>query len=191
MQQIKIGKITGAAGLRGEVKLYHESGDDESLSRASSLFLCPPTKDLIDQKVVQFSADQPVAQSPCPRRYTVVSLRIRGRTPIIGLAGVNDRNAAEALIGSEVFADKDTIRPTEEDAYLVSDLIGLRVIETGTGNEIGLVQGIVDNPAHDLLEVAREGKGSLLIPMADVFIKEVNLTTGLILVDAELLLQSD
>jgi 16S rRNA processing protein RimM len=173
MKTIKIGRITAAAGLKGEVKLYHESGDAESLARAASLFL----------------GNNQALRTPAP--YTILSLRIQGRTPILGLSGVSDRNAAEALIGSDVYVDEDVIRPTEEDAYLVSDLIGLRVIDTDTGVEIGRVQGVVDNPAHDLLEVARAGAKNLLVPLADVFIKEVNLTSGCILADVTLLLQND
>jgi 16S rRNA processing protein RimM len=173
MKKIKIGRITAAAGLRGEVKLYHESGDTESLSRASSLFLC----------------NNQAFRTQTP--YTILSLRVQGRTPILGLSGVNDRNAAEALIGFEVYVDEDAIRPTEEDAYLVSDLIGLRVIDTETGDEIGLVQGVVDNPAHDLLEVAGDGGRTLLIPMADVFIQEIDPASGFIRADVTLLLQND
>ncbi|MDR0874649.1 MAG: ribosome maturation factor RimM [Clostridiales Family XIII bacterium] len=171
MKQIKIGRIAGAAGLKGEVKLYHESGDAESLSRASTLFLC----------------NNQALRTMVP--YNILSLRVHGRTPILGLSGVIDRSAAEALIGSEVYVDEDAIRPAEEDAYLVSDLIGLSVIDTATGDEIGLVQGIVDNPAHDLLEVAKGGGGILLIPMADVFIKEIDLTSGRILAEVTLLLR--
>jgi 16S rRNA processing protein RimM len=172
MKPIRIGRIAGASGLRGEVKLYHESGDIESLSRAASLFLCnQEAQDLVS--------------------YAVVSLRVQGRTPILGLCGVTDRNGAEALIGSDVYVDEDAIRPTEEDAYLVSDLIGLAVVDAVTGAEIGRVLGVVDNPAHDLLEV-RGGDGrNLLIPMADVFIKGVDLAAGKILADVTLLLQSD
>jgi 16S rRNA processing protein RimM len=173
MKQIKIGRIAGAAGLKGEVKLYHESGDTESLSRASTLFLC----------------NNNALRTMIP--YNILSLRVQGRTPILGLSGVIDRNAAEALIGAEVYVDEDVIRPAEEDAYLVSDLIGLSVIDTDTGDEIGLVQGIVDNPAHDLLEVARGGGCTLLIPMADVFIKEIDLNSGRIIAEVTLLLQKD
>jgi 16S rRNA processing protein RimM len=173
MKPIRIGRISGASGLKGEVKLYHESGDAESLSRATSLFLC----------------NNQALRTPVP--YTILSLRVQGRTPILGLAGVSDRNAAEALIGSEVYVDEDLIRPTEEDAYLVSDLIGLPVIDTEAGEEVGRVRGVVDNPAHDLLEVDRPGGGTLLIPLADVFIKEVDLTSGYILADVTLLLQND
>ena len=173
MKQIKIGRIVGAAGLRGEVKLYHESGDTGSISRATSLFLC----------------DENAGAGP--DSYDIVSLRIQGRTPIIRLAGIVDRNAAEALIGKEVYVDEETIRPTEDDSYLVSDLIGLDVLHADTHEEIGRVSGIIDNPAHDILEVLQPGGGIFLIPMADVFIKEINLPKGHILADVTMLLQSE
>ena len=173
MKKIKIGRIVGAAGLRGEVKLYHDSGDTESLSRATSLFLCDENAETISDT------------------YDIVSLRVHGRTPIIGFVGITDRNAAEALIGKIVFVDEDAIRPTEDDAYLVSDLISLSVLDVNSGEEIGRVSGIVDNPAHDLLEVTSDDESIMLIPMADVFIKEINLSKGHILAEIKMLLQSE
>ena len=172
MKQIIIGRIVGAAGLRGEVKLYHESGDTASLSRASSLFLCDEGS----------NADLTT--------YDILSLRIQGRTPIITLSGIHDRNAAEALIGKDVYVNEEEIRPTDDDSYLVGDLVGLSVLDAGSGEEIGHVKGIVDNPAHDLLEITTGDGNVLLIPMADVFIKEINLTKGHILAEVTMLLQS-
>lgn len=182
MKQIKIGRIAGAQGLRGEVKLYHESGDAESLSRASSLFLCPGDAE---------KSDSSKGASLPPASYEIISLRMHGRTPILTLAGVSDRNAAEALIGSDVYVDEDEIRPTEADAFLVSDLVGISVIDAETGAEIGRVKSVIDNPAHDLLEVKKNDGAGLLIPMVDVYIKEIDTARGRILAEVKLLLQSD
>ena len=157
--KIKIGKITGAQGLRGELKLFHDSGDEEALLRLSHLYL----------------------NAAC-EGYRIDELRFRKRTPIIKLAGVDSREAAEALTGTEIFADKEEARPKEEGAYFVMDLIGLKVCLHGGSDAVtGEIAGVIDNPAHEILEINTE-KGILLLPFIDVFIREVDTAAGFIII---------
>jgi len=161
VKAIRIGKITGAVGMRGEVSLWHDSGDEESLRRLPALFL---------------SAD---AREP----YAVERLRYRKRAPIVKLRGVEDRSAAEALAGREVWADEDAARPAAQDGWLVSDLVGLEARGARDGARLGRVSDVISNPAHDLLEIeaaAACGGGKTLLPMVDVFVKRVDLRAGVI-----------
>jgi 16S rRNA processing protein RimM len=165
LKKIKIGRISGASGIRGEVKLWHDSGDSGQLMRLDSLFLCRDGGPL--------------------QEYGIDALRIRKKTPILKLPGVDDRNAAEALVGAEVWVDEERVRPTEEDAYLVSDLIGLAAVDADGGAPVGHVTGIVDNPAHDILQIETEGGASFLLPMVDVFIESIDLNQGIIFIKAQ------
>ena len=155
-EKLKIGKITGAQGLRGEVKLYHYSGDADALWRLTRIYL--------------------------DEEYTIEGLRYRGRTSILKLVGVDNRDSAEALVGSEVYSDKEESRPKEEGAWFVSDLIGLEV-RLG-GETIGHIKNIIDNPVHDILEIERNdeagGRPALLLPFIDIFVPEVNPDAGFI-----------
>ena len=167
--KIKIGKVTAAQGLHGELRLFHNSGDEEALRRLTVLFL--------------EEDGAPIA---------IEKLRMLKRTPIVKLAGIETRETAEALIGTEIFADKEEARPKEEGAYFVSDLVGLQVrvwqgldaeggIPYETENDvIGEIFGIIDNPAHDVLEIKTE-QGPRLLPFVDVFIREINIAEGFIL----------
>lgn len=155
MEKIKIGRVSGAQGLRGEIKIYHDSGDEAAIRRITSLFL-------FDES------------------YTIENLRMHKRTPIIKLEGIEDRGAAEALIGAEVYALLGESRPTGEGEWLVSELVGLEV-RFLVGEERGEVAGIISNPAHDILEI-KTSSGTRLLPLIDIFVLEIDPESGYILV---------
>ncbi|MDR2609831.1 MAG: ribosome maturation factor RimM [Clostridiales Family XIII bacterium] len=153
---IEIGKVSGAAGVKGEIKLYHYSGERERLAGIRELF---------------FKSEE--ESEP----YPVDSVRYvgNGKTPIIKSARIADRNAAEALVGKRVFVRQRDLAPLDEDSYYVRDLIGAEVY--GADNALlGTVKEIVDNPAHDILVVERES-GDFMLPFVDVFITSIQFGT--------------
>jgi len=157
MERIRIGKISAAQGLRGEVRLFHDSGDEEALRRLSSLFLRSGGRET---------------------EYRIEWMRMQKRTPILKLSGIEDRGAAEAVKDADVFALLNESRPDEEGAYLVSDLIGLEVFNDENRDiAYGRILSVIDNPAHDIIEIETEGEVRLL-PFIDTFIREVDTTAG-------------
>ena len=81
--------------------------------------------------------------------------------------GVDDRNAAEALTGTKVFAE-----PLDDpDALWVHDLIGANVVEAN-GIDRGRCVSVVANPASDLLEL----ESGALVPVR--FITTVHVSGG-------------
>ena len=164
MKLVKIGKISGARGLRGEVKMYHDSGDEEALGRLSSVYIATAQGNI----------------APELTEMRIENLRMHKRTPILCLEGIADRDMAEALTGAEVYADENKFRPDEEGAFLVSDLVGLDVC-SGEGPVIGKVKGIISNPAHDILEIETD-KGVYMLPFIDVFIKDVDIKSAKIII---------
>jgi 16S rRNA processing protein RimM len=148
--RIEIGRISGASGIRGEVKLFHYSGECERLVGVEEFY---------------FSESEGGV-------YRVENLRMQGRTPIVKLAGVDGRTAAEALIGFKVFVEISALNPLEDGRYYVVDLIGASV-EDESGKVFGRVSRIEDNPAHDLLHVTRD-EGDFLLPFIDIFVLDVD-----------------
>jgi 16S rRNA processing protein RimM len=147
-QWIEIGTIVAPQGLKGEMRVYSNSDFPERFEQ-------PGTRWLLKQ-----GATEPEA----------VSKGIY----IIELAGVENRDKAEALRDSKLMVPASDRPPLEEDEYHVLDLIGLPVFNQLTGEDIGVVVDII--PAgNDLLEVQRhpvEGKTKpvkVLIP----FVKEI------------------
>ena len=160
-EKILIGKVTAAQGLGGEARIFHDSGDEEALRRLSSLFL-------------RIGADE--------AEYRIEWLRMQKRTPIIKLKGIEDRAAAEALVGAEVYALLSESRPDEEDAWLVSDLVGLAVFpDEASGPALGRVKSVISNPAHDILEIETD-IGERLLPFIDKFVIRVDTEGGIIII---------
>ena len=116
------------------------------------------------------------------KEYPIEWLRMQKRTPILKISGVDDRASAEALTDSEVYALLSESRPNEEGVWLVSELVGLEVFSDEAGRPaIGRIESVIDNPAHEILEIRTEGT-SRLLPFIDAFVREVDTEGGRIVI---------
>jgi 16S rRNA processing protein RimM len=77
---------------------------------------------------------------------------------------VPDRNAAEALRGTELTVPRSSLPPLEEGEYYHADLIGLDVVSTA-GEAIGRVVAIDNFGAGDVIEIERETGKRFMVPM--------------------------
>ncbi|MFM2073534.1 MAG: ribosome maturation factor RimM [Actinomycetota bacterium] len=121
---LEVGRIGRAHGIKGAVYVSLTSDRDERLAPGARLF------DGRTWLVV-------VSARPQPQRKWVVQFE-----------GLSDRNAAELLTGREVFAAP----LDDDDALWVHHLIGARVVDAD-GVERGTCISVLDNPAHDILEL--------------------------------------
>lgn len=99
--------------------------------------------------------------------------------------GVTDRNASEALNGTELFCEADSAEEMEdEDAFYPEDLIDLDVLvgdDVATAEKIGTVSDVLDSPAQFLLEVRKDSDGSTaLVPFVEQIVPEVDLEAGFV-----------
>lgn len=109
------------------------------------------------------------------------------------LAGVADRNAAEALRGYSVFVRRaDFPAIASPDEFYWVDLIGMRVVNLAD-EPLGNVAGLIDNGAHSVLRVeyastGKEGQPVMaerLIPFVGAYVKTVDQQARRIVVDWE------
>jgi len=75
--------------------------------------------------------------------------------PILRLAGVDTREAAEALRGTELLAPRSVAPPLEDDEWWAEDLVGCRVVDGARA--LGRVVRLLPLPSCEVLEVAPEG----------------------------------
>ena len=132
---LEIGKIVAPQGLDGELRVYSNSDFPERFEEPGQRWLLRPGE------------TQPQPVELLSGRY------IPGKgLYVVELAGVEDRNQAEALRGCLLMVPHSD-RPTlGEDEYHVLDLIGLEVFNQITQEVLGTVVDIL--PAgNDLLEV--------------------------------------
>jgi 16S rRNA processing protein RimM len=100
---------------------------------------------------------------------------------VLTLPGVEDRDAAEALAGAEVWVPRSALPKPKPGEYYWVDLEGLRVVNR-EGIELGKVSYLFETGANDVMVVA--GERDRLIPfLTDQFILDVDFEAGLVTVD--------
>ena len=158
---ILLGRVHGAFGVRGELKL-------ESFTEpASAIFRYQPWT-LRDSQ----GRERELMQA-------------RGRETAKGLIAtfpdVADRDAAEALRGAEVYAPRSVLPPPKPGEYYWVDLEGLRVVNL-EGADFGIVSHLFSTGANDVL-VARGDRERMIPFLEPDYIRSVDFDTGLVTVD--------
>lgn len=152
--------IGAAQGLRGEVRARSYAADPTALGDYGHL------------------------HSLDGRSFEVLEVREAKNVVIVRFRGINDRNAAEALNGLELYVDRDNLpdEELEEDEFFYADLEGLEAVDD-KGAGYGTVSGVYDFGAGDLLELKGPGKRPVLIPFSEAAVLEIDLEAGRILID--------
>jgi len=155
-----VGRIVRAHALKGEVIVQPASAGSDVLLDVKSVWVGSET-------------------SSVARR--VRKAQPQGKGVLLGLEGISDRNAAEALIGASVLLRESELPEAGEDEFYVQDLIGLRV-ESPAGDLLGSVVDIESSENMDWLVVEAGGKRSL-VPLTEPLVK-VDLDAEKIVLDA-------
>ena len=137
-----VAKIATAHGVRGLVKL-HVFVENLDLLK-NTLFTSEDKNDTLTLKLKNATAKHWLAQ----------------------VDGVNDRNDAEALRGTNLYISKSDMPKLNDGEMYVSDMIGLPVVDE-QDNEIGKLLKIEDFGAGDLLEIQPKGEDSFYLPYND------------------------
>lgn len=151
-----LGVVTGAHGLRGEVRIRYFGDGPEGLARMPVLWIGRTQDD------------------PEPRRYQLEGTA-EGRAGEVRatLSGVEDRDGAEALRGRTVMGETRHLEPLPRGEYRWHELVGCRV-EDPAGRPVGTVREIWETGAHDVLVVEDEEGQRHLLPAAGAFLREVD-----------------
>jgi len=112
---------------------------------------------------------------------TIASVRFQQGRPIVGFAGVDTMNDAEALAGAELKVSAASIAPLPENTFYRHDLVGCEVKDT-SGRVIGRVTDVEGPLERSRLVVAGE-RGEVQIPMVAEFFVSADLAARVIVVD--------
>ena len=162
---IVLGRITAPYGVHGWMHL-HPFGDDPQRWREIKRWW-------IGANSEEFSGWS---------AYVLQTMRLHGKSWIIKLSGVDDRAAAEALVGFYVGAARNALPKTEPDEYYWADLVGLEVLNE-SGELLGRVAELIEAGAHAVM-VVRQGDGEQaverLLPFVGAIVKDVDVPSGVI-----------
>jgi 16S rRNA processing protein RimM len=107
------------------------------------------------------------------------------RSPILRLAGHDDRGAAEGLRGKDLMVTRGEAPELGPDEWWAEDLVGCSVHDGERA--VGTVRRLVELPSCEMLEVDRVGGGELLVPLVTDAVREVDLERRAIDVDLRFL----
>ena len=107
------------------------------------------------------------------------------RSPILRVAGHDDREAAESLRGKDMLVARAEAPELGPDEWWAEDLVGC-LVHDGE-RSVGTVRRLVELPSCEMLEVDRAGGGELLVPLVSDAVREVDLDRRAIDVDLRFL----
>ena len=172
---VEVGRIAGAWGLKGFIKVQPFSGDPQALFSSKRWFLQPAETPIA----------RPVGVAPTalPPLLRVTSAREHGDGVVASAQELPDRTAAEALRGARVFVSRASFPTPDEDEFYWIDLIGLAVVNR-EGVALGDVVGLLETGPHCVLRLGADaGQEERLIPFVDAYVDKVDLAARRILVD--------
>jgi len=103
---------------------------------------------------------------------------------LVTFDGIDDRNAAEELMGAYCTVPLDEARALPPDHYYHFQLVGLRVFDTRGARELGHVAEVLTYPANDVLRVT-DGSHEVLIPMIRSVVRTIAPSEGRITVELD------
>jgi 16S rRNA processing protein RimM len=88
--------------------------------------------------------------------------------------GIEDRNAAEALRGAELFVPRSALPELASDEFYYSDLEGMEALRAD-GSRFGVVHGVANFGAGDLIEVMADDGQRISLPFTRETIPSIDL----------------
>lgn len=156
---VLLGVVIGAQGIQGEVKVKTFTGEPEAVGDYG-----------------------PLQDAGATRTFQLKVLRLsKGDVVIARIKGVEDRNAAEALKGTELHVLRSALPQAGEGEFYFADLVGLTAMMSG--RVLGSVTAVHNYGAGDMLEVKTESGRSAMVPFTDDAVPVVDLAAGTVTVE--------
>lgn len=161
-RRILLGRVAGAFGIRGEAKLESWTEPRSAIFRYQPWIL----RDARGNE----------------REISGVRGKESGKHVVATFPDVADRDAIEAMRGTEIYVPRSALPPPSEGEYYWVDLEGLKVV-TVDGVSLGTVSHLFATGANDVL-VARDDARERMIPFVQPqYVTSVDFEAGVVTVD--------
>ncbi|MDE3059672.1 MAG: 16S rRNA processing protein RimM [Pseudomonadota bacterium] len=155
---IKIGIIVAPHGIRGEVKL----------------------RSLADPPEAIFSCGE-LSDAGKKRRFRLAHKGISGQVFIAAIEGITERNAAELLKGTELFAAAARLPERKPNQWYYRELTGIEA-RLADGKPYGKITQVYNFGAGDIVEIELESGKMEMLPFKAPFVGEVRAEEGYVVV---------
>jgi 16S rRNA processing protein RimM len=130
-EQIILGKVGAVYGIKGWLKIHSFTDETEAIL------------DYFPWSLKLGNKTQTVE---------ITDWRKHNKVLIVKVAGIDDRDEAQALVGSEILTNEAALPELSEDDFYWRDLIGMSVV-TNKGYDLGVVTDMMETGANDVLVV--------------------------------------
>ena len=162
---LPVGKIVGAHGVNGNLKVYSYA-ESVSVFKPGSLLLV-------------------IHAGKIEKYFAIKWAKPHGKSILLSFKGIENRNTAKTLIGAELFIERMALPELEEGVYYWVDIIGLSVFATDN-QYIGRVESILSTGSNDVYIVKNKTKDDgteILIPAIESVVLEIDFENKLIRVE--------
>ena len=160
---LMVGRVVGAQGLQGDLRINPSSDFPERFTRPGPRWL----------KAAAGGHRQEVA--------LVRGRQLPGKSLfVVHFEGVDDRAAAEALVGRELLVPADDRPELEEGEFHLLDLVDLDARLDPQGPAIGRVTDLISG-GNDLLEIELKDGRRVLVPFVEAIVPRVVTEEGWLL----------
>ncbi len=154
-----LGEVLGAHGVRGAVRIKSFA-----------------------MNVSDIAAYGPLQSEDGGKRFELTVRGVSRGAVLAEIDGIDRREAAAALRGTRLYVRREALPDTAEDDFYHADLIGLSA-RTASGESYGVVCGIYDYGAGDVIEIERDKDTPILFPFTRENVPEIDLAAGCLVID--------
>jgi 16S rRNA processing protein RimM len=157
-RDVLLAAVTGAVGLKGEVKVKLFTATPDALARYGTL------------------------RTREGRKLVIAAFRsTKTDEAVIAFEGITERSAAERLKGAQLFVDRATLPLTGAEEFYHADLIGLEARDC-QGRVLGKVAAVHNFGASDVIELIRPDGDSVHLAFTKETVPLIDIASGYILV---------
>lgn len=158
---VAVGRVVKPHGIRGEIRVISHADSPLLFDAVPCVWLAPP--------------------AGRPRRYEIAKWRRHKGMVLVLLAGVDDRDKAEALRGHELLVHADDLPDLDDGEVYLHEIVGLTV-RTEDGSFSATIAGFVDTPEQETWVLEDDQGREVLFPAVEEFLGEVDLDAGVIVI---------
>lgn len=158
---LRVGVITQTHGIKGEVKVFPTTDDVKRFEELKSVKISTK-KGYID--------------------FEIENVKFFKKYAILKFKGINDINEAEKYKGLDLLIAREDAVKLRENEYFIYDLIGLKVINNDTNEEIGILNEVLQTGANDVYVIRTDDGKEILIPYIKECVLDIDIENKIMIV---------
>ncbi len=144
---LETGKIVGTHGIKGMVRVQPWADSGDFLKQFKKIYT---DKDGLN-------------------KLEVKSVQPHGNVVLMALKGIDSIEKAETLRSTVIYIDRNDV-DLSKDRYFIDDLIGCKVTDADSGEDLGIITDVSATGANDVWHITRNNTEYLIPAIEDVIV---------------------